>query len=169
MWCCRDLERAVEELSELIESPLEPESIPSLRQKVTDKTVRFGTSTCPMKRSAYHSTHARCMCRRGMRSCWRTRRRASWRVAGRGTPTFRGSIERLNGGRRRGASPIIHSPYSLNVYFCSPFPVISNHCSHPDPCTSYLSGFSPLVSEPSLRNLPFTRTHIHGLFCMDRK
>ncbi|THG97854.1 hypothetical protein EW026_g4229 [Hermanssonia centrifuga] len=35
----RDLERAVEELSELIESPLEPESIPSLRQKVTDKTV----------------------------------------------------------------------------------------------------------------------------------
>lgn len=37
----RDLERAVEELSELIESPLEPESIPSLRQKVTDKTVGF--------------------------------------------------------------------------------------------------------------------------------
>lgn len=35
----RDLERAVEELSELIESPLEPEAIPSLRQKVTDKTV----------------------------------------------------------------------------------------------------------------------------------
>ncbi|KAJ3532852.1 hypothetical protein NM688_g7362 [Phlebia brevispora] len=35
----RDLERAVEELSELIESPLEPESIPALRQKVTDKTV----------------------------------------------------------------------------------------------------------------------------------
>ncbi|OBZ70843.1 Heat shock protein hsp88 [Grifola frondosa] len=35
----RDLERAVEELSELIESPIEPETIPSLRQKVTDKTV----------------------------------------------------------------------------------------------------------------------------------
>lgn len=30
----------MEELSELIESPLEPEIIPSLRQKVTDKTVR---------------------------------------------------------------------------------------------------------------------------------
>lgn len=29
----------MEELSELIESPLEPENIPSLRQKVTDKTV----------------------------------------------------------------------------------------------------------------------------------
>ncbi|KAI0338229.1 hypothetical protein BDW22DRAFT_1363103 [Trametopsis cervina] len=35
----RDLERAVEELSELIESPLDPEIIRSLRQKVTDKTV----------------------------------------------------------------------------------------------------------------------------------
>lgn len=38
--CChRDLERAVEELSELIEQPLEPEIVPTLRQKVTDKTV----------------------------------------------------------------------------------------------------------------------------------
>ncbi|KAH9949081.1 hypothetical protein B0H21DRAFT_841490 [Amylocystis lapponica] len=35
----RDLERAVEELSELIESPFEPEVILVLRQKVTDKTV----------------------------------------------------------------------------------------------------------------------------------
>jgi len=35
----RDLERAVEELSELIESPLDPEIISSIRQKVTDKTV----------------------------------------------------------------------------------------------------------------------------------
>ncbi|KAF7319644.1 RBR-type E3 ubiquitin transferase [Mycena chlorophos] len=35
----RDLERAVEELSELIESPLDPETIPALRQKVTDKMV----------------------------------------------------------------------------------------------------------------------------------
>lgn len=35
----RDLERAVEELSELIEQPLEAENIPTLRQKVTDKTV----------------------------------------------------------------------------------------------------------------------------------
>lgn len=35
----RDLERAVEELSELIESPLDPDTIATLRQKVTDKTV----------------------------------------------------------------------------------------------------------------------------------
>lgn len=36
---CRDLEKAVEDLSELLESPIEPETIPQLRQKVTDKTV----------------------------------------------------------------------------------------------------------------------------------
>jgi len=35
----RDLERAVEDLAELLESPIEPENIPTLRQKVTDKTV----------------------------------------------------------------------------------------------------------------------------------
>ncbi|THH26842.1 hypothetical protein EUX98_g7349 [Antrodiella citrinella] len=35
----RDLERAVEELSELIESSIDPESALPLRQKVTDKTV----------------------------------------------------------------------------------------------------------------------------------
>ncbi|KAG6860110.1 hypothetical protein C0995_015610 [Termitomyces sp. Mi166 len=35
----RDLEQAVEELSELLESPIEPETIPTLRQKVTDKSV----------------------------------------------------------------------------------------------------------------------------------
>jgi ariadne-1 len=37
----RDLERAVEDLSELLETPIEAENIPTLRQKVTDKTVRF--------------------------------------------------------------------------------------------------------------------------------
>ncbi|KAI0066184.1 hypothetical protein BV25DRAFT_1821093 [Artomyces pyxidatus] len=35
----RDLEKAVEDLSELLESPIEPENIPTLRQKVTDKAV----------------------------------------------------------------------------------------------------------------------------------
>ncbi|KAF6742290.1 RING-5 domain-containing protein [Ephemerocybe angulata] len=35
----RDLEKAVEELSELIESPLDAENITSLRQQVTNKTV----------------------------------------------------------------------------------------------------------------------------------
>jgi len=34
-----DLEKAVEDLSELLESPIEPETIPILRQKMTDKTV----------------------------------------------------------------------------------------------------------------------------------
>ena len=37
----RDLEKAVEDLSELLEGPIEPEEITTLRQKVTDKTVRF--------------------------------------------------------------------------------------------------------------------------------
>lgn len=48
----RDLERAVEELSELIEQPLDPEIISSLRQKVTDKTVSTSVSDtnepCPL-------------------------------------------------------------------------------------------------------------------------
>lgn len=35
----RDLEQAVEELSELLESPIDAEAISALRQKVTDKTV----------------------------------------------------------------------------------------------------------------------------------
>jgi ariadne-1 len=35
----RDLEKAVEDLSEMLESPIEAEHIPTLRQKVTDKTV----------------------------------------------------------------------------------------------------------------------------------
>ena len=35
----RDLEKAVEDLSELLEQPLEPEEVPAIRQKVTDKTV----------------------------------------------------------------------------------------------------------------------------------
>jgi hypothetical protein len=39
----RDLERAVEELSELLEMPIESENIASLRQRMTDKTVRYGS------------------------------------------------------------------------------------------------------------------------------
>lgn len=34
-----DLEKAVEDLSELLEGPIEPDNIPALRQRVTDKTV----------------------------------------------------------------------------------------------------------------------------------
>ena len=37
----RDLEKAVEDLSELLESPIEAENIPTLRQQVTNKTVRW--------------------------------------------------------------------------------------------------------------------------------
>lgn len=37
----RDLEKAVEDLSELLESPIEAEGIPTLRQQVTNKTVRW--------------------------------------------------------------------------------------------------------------------------------
>lgn len=36
----RDLEKAVEDLSELLEQPIDADTISSLRQKVTDKTVR---------------------------------------------------------------------------------------------------------------------------------
>ncbi|KAJ7234790.1 hypothetical protein C8J57DRAFT_1531288 [Mycena rebaudengoi] len=34
-----DLERAVEDLSKLLEAPIEPENIPTLTRKVTDKPV----------------------------------------------------------------------------------------------------------------------------------
>ena len=37
----RDLEKAVEDLSELLESPIEADNIPTLRQQVTNKTVSF--------------------------------------------------------------------------------------------------------------------------------
>lgn len=38
-----DLEKAVEDLSELLEQPIETDSISALRQKITDKTVRVLT------------------------------------------------------------------------------------------------------------------------------
>lgn len=41
MGLCRDLEKAVEDLSELLESHIEAENIPTLRQQVTNKTVRL--------------------------------------------------------------------------------------------------------------------------------
>ncbi|CAL1706039.1 unnamed protein product [Somion occarium] len=44
----RYLENAVEELSELIESPFEPETIATLRQKVTDKTVCYHDVCIPV-------------------------------------------------------------------------------------------------------------------------
>jgi hypothetical protein len=38
-WLVRDLEMAVEDLSGLLESPIEAENIPTVRQMVIDKTV----------------------------------------------------------------------------------------------------------------------------------
>lgn len=45
----RDLERAVEQLSELLESPIDPVSIPELRTNVTNMAVsspRLASSVC---------------------------------------------------------------------------------------------------------------------------
>ncbi|KIK93554.1 hypothetical protein PAXRUDRAFT_828848 [Paxillus rubicundulus Ve08.2h10] len=72
----RDLEKAVEDLSELLESPIEMEAISTLRQKVTDKTVRvviFGLYDY-VRRAAglidlFVCYMTRCMSRSGMRSC----------------------------------------------------------------------------------------------------
>lgn len=47
-WRYSDLERAVEDLSELLEMPIEPETISTLRQKMTDKTV------CSVHFSLFH-------------------------------------------------------------------------------------------------------------------
>ena len=64
--CTRDLEKAVEDLSELLEQPIDTETIGVLRQRVTDKTVssrpglvipRFLLSRCDLRSTS----------RRGMR------------------------------------------------------------------------------------------------------
>lgn len=82
--CChRDLERAVEELSELIEQPLEPEIVPTLRQKVTDKTVSVLTFYNGLSVLTY--IFPRCTCRSVTRSSWKTQLRAFWRDDGSGT------------------------------------------------------------------------------------
>jgi hypothetical protein len=84
----RDLERAVEELSELLEGPIELEQIAGLRQKVTDKAVRARAREA----DAVQLTPAgRCTCRSGTRSCSRTPRTGSSRAAGRGTCPWRAS------------------------------------------------------------------------------
>ena len=62
----RDLEKAVEDLSELLEQPIEPENIATLRQKMTDKTV------CSLLHFNIFITNYRCsrsMCRSETRSC----------------------------------------------------------------------------------------------------
>ena len=78
----RDLEKAVEDLSELLESPIEAENIPTLRQKVTDKAV------CVLFPYIHVSLNwfwmGRFMCKNAMRSCWKIRRLGSWTAGGSG-------------------------------------------------------------------------------------
>lgn len=49
-----DLEKAVEDLSELLEMPIEPETISTLRQKITDKTVSGALSSLGARSSERH-------------------------------------------------------------------------------------------------------------------
>lgn len=84
----RDLERAVEELSELIEQPLDPEIVPELRQKVTDKTV---SQRLRIHVPSINMALCRFTCRSAMRSCSKTLRGASTKTAGDGTAMSRAS------------------------------------------------------------------------------
>lgn len=62
----RDLEKAVEDLSELLEQPIDTETIGVLRQKVTDKTVSAG-SCLTATRLLLSRGDIRCTFRRGTR------------------------------------------------------------------------------------------------------
>ncbi len=66
----RDLESAVEDLSELLEQPIEAETIPQLRQKVTDKTVSIVSIIVYARADGCY----RYTCRSGTKSSWRTQR-----------------------------------------------------------------------------------------------
>lgn len=81
----RDLEQAVEDLAELLEQPIEAETIPTLRQKVTDKTV----CTCCLRLNK-SLILLRSTCRSETRSFWRTQRMDSWKVAGNGMRKWKG-------------------------------------------------------------------------------
>jgi hypothetical protein len=41
----RNLEKAVEDLSQLLEEPIEADTVKDLRKRMMDKTVRFGCTT----------------------------------------------------------------------------------------------------------------------------
>ena len=62
----RDLEKAVEDLSELLEQPIDTETIGALRQKVTDKAV---STRCKLTEagSVLSLGNLRSTCRRGTR------------------------------------------------------------------------------------------------------
>ena len=65
----RDLEKAVEDLSELLEQPIDTETIGALRQKVTDKAVSSGSELAATRYFAEPWRSVRSMCKRGTRKC----------------------------------------------------------------------------------------------------
>ena len=94
----RDLEKAVEDLSELLESPIEAENIPTLRQKVTDKTVCVASSFyCVSRLAQLLFECVRSMCKSAMRSCWKIRRLGSWMAGGSGMWRWMGLMSRSKG------------------------------------------------------------------------
>lgn len=46
MYVYRDLEKAVEDLSQLLDASIEDENVRELRQKVLDKTVSVNSTSC---------------------------------------------------------------------------------------------------------------------------
>ena len=88
----RDLEKAVEDLSELLEQPIDAETIGALRQKVTDKAVSAGFKLTETRPVAEPWESLRFTCRRETRSCSRILLRATLRVAGSGMHLWTASI-----------------------------------------------------------------------------
>lgn len=85
--CCfvhRDLEKAVEDLSELLEEPIDPEKIAELRQKMTDKTVRIYRLQILNMKSMQRSV-IRYMYKRGTKLYWRILLKGFWKADGNGT------------------------------------------------------------------------------------
>ena len=88
----RDLEKAVEDLSELLEQPIDAETIGALRQKVTDKAVSVEYELREIRHVAEPWESLRSTCRRGTRSCSRIPLRVILRVAGSGMRLWTASI-----------------------------------------------------------------------------
>ena len=83
----RDLERAVEDLSELLEYPIEDYYIPLLRQRVTDKSVCFPYLIPQVPFLTYIS---RSMYINETRLYYKTPLRDFWKVDGNGTSSWMG-------------------------------------------------------------------------------
>lgn len=80
----RDLEKAVEDLSELLEQPIDADTISSLRQKVTDKTVS-SIGVLFMRYRSSSNALDRCTSRNVMRLFWRMVTKGTRRSGGSGT------------------------------------------------------------------------------------